>query len=123
MDTYLFACEISKIILIIVIYITVLLTIAPMIDNAFSTLHPDDSNIDILVEIISQLVTVSIIWYYLSKFMINIISKYITDIHKFNVIIGIVSGLSFIGLQTHLTSKLKYISHENPFRIIKIIKD
>ena len=37
--------------------------------------------------------------------------------------ISIVSGLMFVGLQTHLKSKLNYITHEHPFRFFQFLDD
>tara|TARA_B100000902_G_C27100885_1_gene808755 strand:- start:411 stop:794 length:384 start_codon:yes stop_codon:yes gene_type:complete len=107
-----------KIIVVIIIYVTILFTLAPFVDHSFTTLHKEETNLEIMGEILLQLITVSIIWYYLNSFVLNLINTYI-NINKIDAIqhvIGIVSGLMFIGLQTNLKNKLNYITHESPFR-------
>jgi len=114
--------ELTKIILVIIVYIFILLTLGPMIDHAFSTLHKEETNFEILTEIISQLITVTVMWYYLNRVVYFILDKYVNigGIKKIDSIIGIVSGVMLIGLQSHLHSKLKYITHEHPFRFFEI---
>ena len=111
--------------IITIIYCTVLFIVAPMVDHAFTPLHKEESNIEIFMEIIMQIITVSVIWFYLRYFINKIIHKYvhIKDIGAIDTSIAIVSGLILIGLQTHLKSKLEYITHEHPFRIMQIFKD
>ena len=110
---------------ITIIYSVILLIIAPMIDSAFTPLHKDESNIEIFMEIILQIITVSIIWFYLKMFINNTIHKYINikNIKTIDTSIAIISGLILVGLQTHLRSKLAYITHEHPFRIMQIFHD
>ena len=80
---------------------------------------------EIMGEIILQLIAVSVIWYYLNTFIFFVIKKYInisrTD--RLKSVIGIVSGLMFVGLQTHLKNKLNYITHEHPFRIFQFLEE
>ena len=92
--------DILKIILVIIIYISVLLLIAPLIDHAFSSLHKNETNFQILKEIILQLITISIVWYYLNKILLNMINKIINikGLPRIEAIIGIVSGVTFVGL-------------------------
>ena len=80
---------------------------------------------EIMGEIILQLITVSIIWYYLNLLVIRLLNKYvkISGIDKLESVISIVSGLMFIGLQTHLKNKLNYITHEHPFRIFQFMEE
>ena len=117
--------NIVKIAFVIIIYVSILLFIGPMIDHAFTSLHKDETNMEILIEIILQLITVSVIWYYLNQIVFKMINKYvnISNIKQIDNIISIVSGLMLIGLQTHLHNKLKYITHEHPFRIFQIFGD
>ena len=117
--------DLITLIIITTIYCVILFIIAPMIDHAFTPLHKDESNIEIFVEIITQIITGSGIWYYLRNFMNKIISTYIhiNNIKAIDTSIAIISGLILIGLQSHLRSKLEYITHEHPFRIMRIFND
>lgn len=117
--------DVIKIVVIILIYVTVLFILAPLVDHAFTSLHKDETNFEIMSEIILQLITVSIVWYYVNSVMIFLISKYINlkGINQIESVISIVSGLMFVGLQTHLKSKLNYITHEHPFRFFQFLDD
>ena len=117
--------DVIKIVVIILIYVTVLFILAPLVDHAFTSLHKDETNFEIMSEIILQLITVSIVWYYVNSVMIFLISKYINlkGISRIESVISIVSGLMFVGLQTHLKSKLNYITHEHPFRFFEFLDD
>lgn len=117
--------DVIKIVVIILIYVTVLFILAPLVDHAFTSLHKDETNFEIMSEIILQLITVSIVWYYVNSVMIFLISKYINlkGISRIESVISIVSGLMFVGLQTHLKSKLNYITHEHPFRFFQFLDD
>ena len=116
-------CNFFKLVVVIIIYIVILFSIAPLVDYSFTSLHKDESNMEIMGEIILQLIAVSVIWYYLNTFIFFVIKKYInisrTD--RLKSVIGIVSGLMFVGLQTHLKNKLSYITHEHPFRIFQFL--
>ena len=96
-----------------------------MVDHAFSPLHKDESNIEIFIEIILQIITVSIIWFYLRNFINNTINRFIhiKNIKTIDTSIAIISGLILIGLQTHLKNKLEYITHIHPFRIMQLFND
>jgi len=117
--------NIVKITIVVVVYVLILLFLGPMIDHAFTSLHKDETNMEILGEIILQLLTVSIIWYYLNQIVFKLINKYInlSNIKEIDKIISIISGLMLIGLQTHLHNKLKYITHEHPLRIFQIFEN
>ena len=117
--------DILKIIVVVLVYIFVLFTVAPFVDHAFTSLHKDETNMEIMGEIILQLVTVSIIWYYINNLLLLVIKKYlnISGINRLESVVSIVSGLMFIGLQTHLKNKLSYITHEHPFRIFQFMEE
>ena len=117
--------DMLKIILVILIYVFVLFTVAPLVDHAFTSLHKDETNLEIMGEIILQLITVSIIWYYLNLLVFKLINKYvnISGINKIESVISIISGIMFVGLQTHLKNKLNYITHEHPFRIFQFTEE
>ena len=112
-------------IIITIIYCIILFIIAPMVDHAFSPLHKDESNMEIFLELLMQIITISIIWYYLKTGINSIINKYILikNIKPIDTSIAIISGLILVGLQSHLKSKLEYITHEHPFRIMRIFND
>ena len=103
-----------------VIHIILLLVIAPIIDHAFTPLDKEESNAEILIESITQLLTVSVIWYLTDKFVLHAINKYfnIHNVKMINKVMEIITAIVLIGLQTHLISKLEYITHEHPFRLI-----
>ena len=107
------------------LYCVVLFIIAPMIDHAFTPLHKEESNTEIFIEIVLQIITVSVIWFYLRNFINNTIHRFIhiKNIKTIDTSIAIISGLILIGLQTHLKSKLEYITHEHPFRFMQIFND
>jgi hypothetical protein len=114
-----------KIGIVSVIHILLLFSIAPIIDHLFTPLHKDESNEEILFEIITQLLTISIVWYILEKYILHSINKYF-NIHKskfLDTTIDIIAALVLIGLQSHLVSKLEYITHEHPFRILTLFND
>jgi len=107
-----------------VIHIVILFIVAPIIDHAFSPLDKEESNAGILLESITQLLTVSVIWYLMDKFVLHAINKYF-NIHKVKMIskvMEIITAIVLIGLQTHLISKLEYITNEHPFRFIQIFE-
>ena len=108
-----------KILLVLIIHIIILFIIAPIIDHAFTTLHKDETNTEILVEITTQLLTVSVIWYLIKHYFFKPINVYL-GLHKVQLVettVEIVSAVILIGLQTNLLSKLEYITHEHPFRV------
>ena len=96
-----------------------------MIDHAFTPLHIDESNTEIFIEIVMQIITVSVIWFYLNTFINKTISQFIhiKNIKTIDTSISIISGLILIGLQSHLKSKLEYITHEHPFRFMQLFND
>ena len=114
--------DIFKIIVVVLVYVFVLFTVAPFVDHAFTSLHKEETNMEIMGEIILQLITVAIVWYYLNLLVLMLLNKYmnISGIDKIESVISIVSGLMFIGLQTHLKRKLQYITHEHPFRVFQL---
>ena len=114
-----------KVIVVAFIYGTVLVFLGPIIDHAFTDLHKEETNWEILTEIIAQIITVAIIWYYLNNFILSILHPilHIKNIKSINTVISISSGLILVGLQTHLKTKLEYITHEHPFRIFQVFKN
>ena len=111
--------------MITLIYCIILFIIAPIVDHDFTPLHKDESNTEIFIEIVIQILTISILWFYLKTFINNIIHKYIhiKNIKSIDASIAIISGLILVGLQSHLKNKLEYITYEHPFRVMQIFSD
>ena len=113
---------ILKLIIITIIYFFILLFISPVIDHLFTTLDQDkaiqESNFQILGEIILQLIVITIIWYllhgFLSKYLENLLNVKMGEATKSGI--DLVSAITLIGLQKNLIDKLEYITHEQPFR-------
>ena len=66
-----------KFILVLIVYIFLLFTISPIIDHAPTLLNKDESNLEILSEIILQLVTVTIVWFILDEYIMKNVIKQI----------------------------------------------
>jgi len=116
--------QLVKVLCVSVIHIVLLFIIAPIIDHLFTPLDKDESNTEILMESITQLLTVSLIWYLMDKFVLHTINKYF-NIHNLKMVskvMEIITAVVLIGLQTHLINKLEYITHEHPFRLIRIFE-
>jgi len=116
-----FIFDILKIILVAFIYGTLLIFIGPLIDHAFTDLHKDEDNFEILFEIIIHIIAIAIIWYYLNNGILSILNPLfkVKNVKSIDTVISITSGLLLVGLQTHLKRKLQYITHEHPFRIFQ----
>ena len=114
-----------KVILIAFIYGTILIFLGPLIDHAFTDLHKDEGNWEILFEIIIHIIAIAVIWYYLNNTILSILNPLIKvkNIKSIDTVITISSGLLLVGLQTHLKRKLEYITHEHPFRIFQIFEN
>ena len=113
--------NIVKICVVSTIHILLLFSIAPIIDHAFTPLHKDESNGEILFEIITQLLTISVIWYILEKYVLYSINKYF-NVHKSKLLdttIDIISALVLIGLQSHLIEKLEQLCEQGYCNITK----
>lgn len=104
-----------------VIYVLLLIFLAPLIDHAFTSLGEDkkESNLQILGEIILHLIIISITWYllntYLALLLERILNIKIKEATKTTV--GIVGSIALVGLQKNLIDKLKYITITHPFRM------
>ena len=116
-----FIFDILKIILVAFIYSTLLIFIGPLIDHAFTDLHKDEDNFEILFEIIIHIIAIAIIWYYLNNGILSILNPLfkVKNVKSIDTVISITSGLLLVGLQTHLKRKLQYITHEHPFRVFQ----
>ena len=116
-----FVFDILKIIIIAFIYGTLLIFTGPLIDHAFTDLHKDESNWEILFEIIVHIITIAIFWYYLNNGILSILNPLmnVKNMESIDTVISITSGLLLVGLQSHLKRKLQYITHEHPFRVFQ----
>jgi len=114
-----------KIILATVIYIIVLFIISPILDHAFSPLDEEESHLEIMLEIIGQIIALTVVWYIISEYFIIKLNNYLGL--KDNKIIdkarNVISAVIMVGLQTHLVSKLEYLTHKHPFRFLNIYDD
>ena len=114
---------ILKLIIFTIIFFIILLFLSPVIDHLFTTLDQDkliqESNFQILSEIILQLIVITIIWYflhgYLSKYLEYLLNAKMGEATKAGI--DLVSAITLIGLQKNLIDKLEYITHEHPFRL------
>ena len=113
-----------KVIIVAFIYGTVLVFLGPLVDHAFTDLHKEETNWEILFEIIIHIITVAVVWYYLNNAILSILNPLIRvkNIKSIDTVISISSGLILVGLQTHLKRKLEYITHEHPFRIFQVFE-
>ena len=111
---------IFKISIFTIVYVTILILLSPIIDNLFTSLKEDldkkENKLQILGEIIIQLILVSIIWYYLHKFLKNTIETKLNFKIKSATenTIGFISSIALIGLQKNLLDKLEYITDIHP---------
>ena len=106
-----------------VVYVLLLIFIAPFIDHFFTSLEEDkmlkENNFQILFEIIGHLIVISVIWYLLNTYLVLILEKLLNIKIKeaTKTTVGIVGSIALVGLQKNLIDKLKYISYEHPFRM------
>ena len=106
-----------------VVYVLLLIFIAPFIDHLFTSLEEDkmlkENNFQILFEIIGHLIVISVIWYLLNTYLVLILEKLLNIKIKeaTKTTVGIVGSIALVGLQKNLIDKLKYISYEHPFRM------
>jgi len=112
-----------RISIVSIFYILILIFIGPFIDHLFTSLDEDkklkENNLQILFEIIIHMITISIIWYLLNIYLMNILGKILNIKIKepTKMAIGIAGSIALVGLQKNLIDKLKYISYEHPFRM------
>lgn len=110
-----------KITIITTVYIWVLIIVSPIVDNLFRSLEEDkekkENKIQIFLEIIFQLILVSILWYHLHKFLRSTVEKIINLQIKSPTenAISFISSIALIGLQKNLLDKLEYITDIHPF--------
>ena len=114
-----------KISIFSLIYLVSLIFIAPAIDHLFSDLKTDigkqKTNIQIMIEIMIHIVFLSVIWYFIHKYikrsLESILNVKVKEYTK--TTIDIVSAIALVGLQKNLLEKLEYITIKHPFRILQ----
>jgi hypothetical protein len=112
------------ILLYISVNIVVLFSISPVIDHFFTDLDENDPTYQILAEIIGQILIVSLIWYFMDKYILTKIKESL-GIHKNELVEkvrDIVIAVVFVGLQKHLIHKLEYISSKHPLSRLFLTK-
>ena len=114
-----------KLLLSIIFYVILLYSVSPVIDHLFTPLDKDESEAEISIEILAQIITISVVWYIISEFIIvKINSKIgIKDNKMMDRARQVISSVIIIGLQTHLLQKLQYITHKHPFRFLNLYED
>jgi|TARA_B110000971_G_C20031584_1_gene511688 hypothetical protein len=112
-----------KIPIVATVYVIVLIFISPIIDHLFTNmeedLHKNESDIEILSEIISQIIVISIAWYFLHGFLRVNLEKLLNIKIKegTKTAIDFVSAVVLVGLQKNLIDKLSYITSSHPIRL------
>lgn len=109
-----------KVIISIISYITftvfLLSIISPLIDNLFNKLNKNISVTRLFIEIVSQILIAGYLWYLIDKYILFIIKKKL-NIHTNKLIYNmrdIFIAVVFVGLQSNLINKLKYLNKLNP---------
>ena len=105
------------------IYLIILIFLAPFIDHLFTSLDEDkaigENNFQIFSEIILHVVILTISWYFLHKYLNELLESLlcvqINDATK--KAIDFISAIALVGLQRNLIDKLEYITFEHPFRL------
>jgi len=111
-----------KLLIATVVYIIILFIIAPIIDHSFTPLDLDktESNTQIMFEIISQIIVISLVWYIISEYIIVNINNHlgVTGSKLLTKVREVISAVIMVGLQKNLIAKLEYISLKHPIRFI-----
>jgi len=114
-----------KISIFSLIYLISLIFIAPAIDHLFSDLKTDigeqKTNVQIMIEIMIHIVFLSVIWYFIHKYIKQSIESLLhVKVKEYTkTTIDIVSAIALVGLQKNLLEKLEYITIKHPFRILQ----
>ena len=106
-----------------IVYVIVLIFVAPFIDHLFTSLEEDkaieENNFHILLEILIHIIVLSVSWYFLHKYLRRtletLLGVKIKDATK--QAIDFISAIALVGLQRNLIDKLEYITYKHPFRI------
>ena len=112
-----------KISLFSTVYLLILITVSPFIDHLFTSLDEDiivkENNLQILVEIIGQVIIITIIWFTINMYVRSYLEKIFNIQIKVatKTAINVISSIALIGLQRNLIDKLEYITLSHPFRL------
>lgn len=115
----------AKFLVFIILYEIFLIIFSPVIDHAFTTLDQDkllkETNTEILTEIIMHIIVLTVAFLFLDK-GIQIIIKGIRtkNLEAYKTAAELLTAITLIGLQRNLIDKLNYITHEHPFREVKV---
>lgn len=105
-----------SIIIYIIFTVSILSIISPLVDNIFNKLDKNISVTRLFIEIVSQIIIAGFIWYIIDKNILLVIKKEL-NIHTNKLIYNmrdIFVAVVFVGLQTNLIDKLKYLNQLNP---------
>jgi hypothetical protein len=105
------------------IYIIILILLSPFIDHLFTPLEEYEKqkskNFKILGEIILHIIVLTILWFYLNKYLKRFLESLfnVTIKQHTSTAIDFIASIALIGLQNNLITKIKYITFEHPFRM------
>jgi hypothetical protein len=111
---------------IVFVYSIIFLVVSPIIDHAFTPLHPDEPHYEVLGEFIAQIITVSLSWYGINACVHYVFSKYKMPIRPHEeMAIEVITAIILVGLQKNLLEKLHYLTKVHPIRntIVQLFKD
>ena len=101
------------------IYIILFIIFAPLLDHIFSPLDKNKDNYIIFFEVVSQILLLTLLWYYLNRSIQFMLKHMHIKIRKQEEMsIDIISAIVLIGLQNNLMKKLNYLTNEHPIRNI-----
>ena len=111
---------------IVIVYSIIFLVISPIIDHAFTPLHPDETYSEVLGEFIAQIIAVSLSWYGINACLHSVFSKFKIPIRPHEeTAIEVVIAIILVGLQKNLLEKLDYLTQLHPIRntIVQLFKN
>ena len=114
-----------KLLFSVIFCIILLFSISPIVDHLFTPLDKEESDAEIMVEIMAQIITISIAWYIISEFIIKRINHKlgIKDNKMIDRAREVITAVIMVGLQSHLIQKLEYLTHKHPFRFLNLYGD
>ena len=103
-------------IFILIIY---LFTISPIIDHLFPPLDKNKEDHVLLGESILHIIVILSVLYITNTYFLKKLNKLINVEGKlFELSKPVIVSFIMVGLQSHLISKLRYITHKHPFRTL-----
>jgi len=104
----------------IIILIIYLFTISPIIDHLFPPLDKNKEVHVLIGESILHIIVILLALYITNAYFLKKLNKFINVEGKlFELSKPVVVSFIIVGLQSHLLSKLKYLTHKHPFRILQ----